>query len=115
MVPVTDPLDFDKEQLVIWSERVDEHFQHHDSSETPSRPERLGTSALMVQKQAAGAPEFAPWAEVAMCESGTVDFAPILAETERFRYAFTAPTGENMIKHSAVGAIADEVRQKLFG
>ena len=29
--------------------------------------------------------------------------------------SFTAPTLENMVKHSAVGAIADEVRQKLFG
>lgn len=71
LVPVTDPLDSDKEKLVTWSEWVDGHSQLHDSSGNPIQLERLGTSDPMVGKQAAGAPEFVLWAEVTICQSYT--------------------------------------------
>jgi len=96
-VPMIDARDKDPEKVLTWSEWVDLHFQlrHTDGTQVPLR--RMGTSALMLDQRAAGAPEFVVWAEVKKGEDYEFDFMPIMAEAKAYRLEFTAPMDEKKV------------------
>jgi len=91
LVPVADPLDNNIEDASSWEEWVDLHFQLSDVAGNRIPLTRIGTSGLMLDEKAAGAPEFVLWAEVKKGERYLLDFVPIRAEGKRYRLSFTAP------------------------
>ena len=68
----------------------------------------MGTSGLLVGQKAGGAPEFAVWADVTMGESYTFDFVPIMAESKRYRYSFTAPTAAKKVGRRTFHRVLEE-------
>lgn len=103
-----DPPDVDRANILTWTEWIEAHYQLHDVSGKPIQLMRMGTSGLLMGQKAAGAPEFAVWAELTAGESYTFDFVPILAKMNRYRYAFTAPTEEEKARRRTFELVPEE-------
>lgn len=96
-VPLVDPPNRDPDDPLSWPEWVEEHFQLRKKDGSVIPLQRMGTSGLLLGEKAAGAPEFALWAEIEQGQEYEFDFIPIMGETKVYRHVFTAPTEQTKV------------------
>jgi len=77
---------------ILWKEWVEGHFVLRDDSDNRVAMRRLGTSALMMNSNAAGSPKFCLAATLKQGADYTLDYIPKSGASKRYRYAFTAPS-----------------------
>jgi len=93
MVSERDPPKLTEAWVPLWADWVEDHFQLTHSSGERIGLLQIGGSGLIMEKKTQGIePEFILWAFLKKGEEYAIDFTPILAEPDVYRYEFTAPT-----------------------
>ncbi len=87
----TDPPEMQNGKAQTWPEWSKAHYQLYDAANQRIDLRRMGTSALMLNKVAAGAPEFVLWTNVKKGETYYCDFVPVVAKGTKYRYTFEVP------------------------
>ena len=86
-----DPPRLGPKNLPLIKEWVEEHYILRDEAGKRTMLKRIGSSSMVEQSRAASAAEFFLFASLEKGRKYTLDFVPIVRETKRYRYEFTAP------------------------
>ena len=108
MMTVRDPPQAASRGRVLWKEWVEGHFVLRDDSGNRVAMRRLGTSALMMDSNAAGAPKFCLAATLKQGANYTLDYIPKSVGSNRYRYAFTAPSEPQEVWRARFKLVEDE-------
>lgn len=96
-----DPPKEDAQGRESWSDWIESHYELRDTSGKRVGLRRMGTSALMLDERAAGAPDFITWADVKKGANYTWEFKAKLADGKRYRCTFTVPQDEQKARRFA--------------
>ena len=77
--------------LPLIKEWIEDHYILRNAAGERTKLQRHGSSGLVEQSRASSAAEFFLMATLKKGTSYTLDFIPILGESNRYRYEFTAP------------------------
>ena len=110
MMTLRDPPQTTPKGVILWKDWVSEHWVLRDDSGERLDLRRLGMSALMMDSNAAGSPKFCMTATLKQGADYTFDFIPITAKSERYRYAFTAPSEPQDVWRMNFKPVEDDTR-----
>jgi len=92
MMTLRDPPKVATRGRILWKEWIEAHFVLRDDSGNRMAMRRLGTSALMMDNNAAGSQKFCLTATLKQGANYTLDYIPKSGGSSRYRHTFTAPS-----------------------